>query len=282
MRKTVMETMSSSDSQFSSDVSSKGLNHTLHLYTSNVDKYIIQRAFLISNRNDEKIVYVTTNDHASLIREFNLTNVELRIIKPEEIRELEKEEIGNLRLIIDAGLIVDQKDAEIEERESYLNDLSKRHRVNCLCTYDVTKLNFERIKRLAIHHNQLRLTTNDLTILSGDLFDGSRLSGESIEKMVKDNLESIILAIIFQNNTMCGTDIIGTIHLKFNVLLSPGTIYPLLHLLKQKGLLTVQKLGKEIVYAPIEDAKPKIKSIVNEHIQAGKLLNHYLQQEIKI
>jgi DNA-binding PadR family transcriptional regulator len=282
MRKTVMETMSSSDSQFSSDVSNKGLNHTLHLYTSNVDKYIIQRAFLISNRNDEKIVYVTTNDHASLIRECNLTNVELRIIKPEEIRQLEKEEIGNLRLMIDAGSIVDQKDAEIEERESYLNDLSKRHRVNCLCTYDVTKLNFERIKRLAIHHNQLRLTTNDLTILSGDLFDGSMLSGESIEKMVKDNLESIILAIIFQNNTMCGTDIIGTIHLKFNVLLSPGTIYPLLHLLKQKGLLTVQKLGKEIVYAPIEDAKPKIKSIVNEHIQAGKLLNHYLQQEIKI
>jgi DNA-binding PadR family transcriptional regulator len=282
MRKTVMETMASSDSQFSSDVSSKGLNHTLHLYTPNVDKYAIQKAFLISNRNDEKIVYVTANDHASLIREFNIANVNLKIIKPEEIRELEKEKNCELRLIMDAGSIVDQKDAEIEERESYLNDLSKRHCVNCLCTYDVTKLNFEIIKRLAIHHSQLRLTTNDLTILSGDLFDGSRLSGDSIEKMVKDNLESIILAIIFQKNTMCGTDIIGTIHLKFNVLLSPGTIYPLLHSLKQKGLLTVKKLGKEMIYAPVEDAKPKIKSIVNEHIQARKLLNHYLQQEIKI
>jgi DNA-binding PadR family transcriptional regulator len=277
-----MGTMSSSDSQFSSDVSSKGLNHTLHLYTSNVDKCIIQRAFLISNRNDEKIVYVTANDPESLLREFSIANVTLKIIKPEELRGLKKEKNCELRLIIDAGSIVDQKDAEIEERESYLNDLSKRHRVNCLCTYDVTKLNFERIKRLAMHHNQLRLTTNDLTILSGDLFDGSRLSGDSIEKMVKDNLESIILAIIFQNNTMCGTDIIGTIHLKFNVLLSPGTIYPLLHSLKQKGLLTVKKLGKEMIYAPVEDAKPKIKSIVNEHIQARKLLNHYLQQEIKI
>jgi DNA-binding PadR family transcriptional regulator len=282
MRKTVMETMSSSDYQFSSGVSSKSLSHTLHLYTSNVDKYIIQRAFLISNRNDEEMVYVTANDPEFLIQEFNIANVNLRIIKPEELRGLKKEKNCELRLIIDAGSIVDQKDAEIEKRESYLNDLSKRHRVNCLCTYDVTNLNFERIKRLTLYHNQLRLTTNDLTILSGDLFDGSRLSGESIEKMVKDNLESIILAIIFQNNTMCGTDIIGTIHLKFNVLLSPGTIYPLLHSLKQKGLLTIQKLGKEIVYTPIEDAKPKIKSIVNEHIQARKLLNHYLQHEIKI
>jgi DNA-binding PadR family transcriptional regulator len=99
--------------------------------------------------------------------------------------------------------------------------------------------------------------------------------------MVKDNLESIILAIL-QKSTMCGTEIIGTIHLKFNVLLSPGTIYPLLHSLKQKGLLTVKKLGKEIVYAPVEDAKPRIRSIVNEHIQARRLLNNYLQQEIKI
>ena len=276
-----MVTMASVNSQLSPNVNSNGLNHTLHLYTPNVDKYTLQKAFLISNRNDEKIVYVTTNDHASLIREFNIANVNLKIIKPEEIRGLEMEENCNLRLIIDAGSIVDQKDAEIEERESYLNDLSKRHRVNCLCTYDVTKLNFEKIKRLAIHHNQLRLTTNDLTILSGDLFDGSELSGDSIEKMVKDNLESIILAIL-QKSTMCGTEIIGTIHLKFNVLLSPGTIYPLLHSLKQKGLLTVNKLGKEIVYVPVEDAKPRIRSIVNEHIQARRLLNHYLQQEIKI
>ena len=276
-----MVTMASVNSQLSPNVNSNGLNHTLHLYTPNVDKYTLQKAFLISARNDEKIVYVTTNDHASLIREFNLTNVELEIIKPEEIRGLEKEENCNLRLIIDAGSIVDQKDAEIEERESYLNELSKKHCINCLCTYDVTKLNSEKIKQLAIHHNQLRLTTNDLTILSGDLFDGSELSGDSIEKMVKDNLESIILAIL-QKSTMCGTEIIGTIHLKFNVLLSPGTIYPLLHSLKQKGLLTVNKLGKEIVYVPVENAKPKIRSIVNEHIQARRLLNNYLQQEIKI
>ncbi|KPV63535.1 MAG: Transcriptional regulator PadR-like family protein [Candidatus Bathyarchaeota archaeon BA2] len=259
----------------------KGLNHTLHLYTSKVDKHTIQKAFLISTRNDEKAVYVTTDDPTPLIQEFNSTNVELKIIKPEEIKYLESEKNRKLRIIIDAGSIPSQKDAEVEERESYLNELSKKHPINCLCTYDVTKLNPKTIKQLAMHHNQLRLTTSDLTILSGDLLDRSKLSDDSIEKMVKDNLETIILALL-QKKPMCGTDIMGTIHLEFNVLLSPGTIYPLLQSLKEKGLLTSKKHGKAKTYAPAEDAELKIRSMINEHIQARKLLNHYLQQEATI
>jgi DNA-binding PadR family transcriptional regulator len=257
---------------------SEGQNHTLHLYTSKVDKYTIQRAFLVSPRNDEKAIYVTTGDPTSLIQEFHSTNAELKIIKPEEIKELENEKNCQLRIIIDAGSIPNNKEAEVEERESYLNELTKKRPINCLCTYDVTKLNPETIKKLAMHHNQLRLTTSDLTILSGDLLDKSKLSNDSIDKMVKDNLEAIILALL-QKKPMCGTDIIGTIHLEFNVLLSPGTIYPLLHSLTEKGLLTSKKHGKAKAYAPAEDAELKIKSIVNEHIQTRKLLNHYLQQE---
>ena len=276
-----MATKVSSSSQLCSGGHIKGCNHTLHLYASNVDKYTIQKAFLIPARNDEKIVYVTTSDRTSLMQQFDRVNPQLKIIKPTEIRELEKEENSELQLIMDAGSIIDQKDTDIEERESYLNELSKRRSINCLCTYDMTKLSFEKIKQLALYHNQLRLTTNDVTILSGDVFDASKVSGDSIEKMVKDNLENIILAIL-QKQTMCGTEIIGSIHLKFNVLLSPGTIYPLLHSLKQKGLLTFTKSGKEIVYGPVEEAKPKIRCLVNEQIQVHKLLNQYLQQEIKL
>lgn len=273
--------MTSLNSQLRPDSSVKGVNHTLHLYTSKVDKYTIQRAFLISTRNDEKAIYVTTQDPKSLIPEFNSTNIELKIINPEEIRNLENEKNCKLRIIIDAGSLLNQKDAEVEERESYLNELSKKHSTNCLCTYDVTKLNPKTIKQLAMHHNQLRLTTSDLTILSGDLLDKSKLSDDSIEKMVKDNLETIILALL-QKKPMCGTEIIGTIHLEFNVLFSPGTVYPLLHSLKEKGLLTSKKYGKAKTYAPAEDAELKIRSLLNDHIQARKLLNHYLQQETTI
>jgi DNA-binding PadR family transcriptional regulator len=150
-----------------------------------------------------------------------------------------------------------------------------------LCTYDVTKLNPEIIKQLATHHNHLQLTTSDLTLLSGDLIDKSKLSDKSIEKMVKDNLETLILALL-QKKPMCGTEIIGNIHLEFNVLLSPGTIYPLLQSLKDKGLLAIEKNGKAKVYVPVKNAEPKIRSIIDEHIQTRKLLNQYLQQELII
>jgi predicted transcriptional regulator len=275
-----METTVCLDSQSFARGKGKTVNHTLHLYTSNVDKYTIQKAFLSSTRNIGRVVYVTTDDNSSLMREFDSANFQLKIIKPTQIRELESEESDELQVIVDAGSISDQKDHEIQERETYLNELSKRRNINCLCTYDVTKLTFDKIRHLVLCHNQLRLTTNDLTILSGDFFDESKVSGESIEKMVKDNLENIILAIL-QKRTMCGTDIIGTIHMRFNVLLSPGTVYPMLHSLKQKGFLKVTKSGKEIIYGPIEEAKPKIRSLVDEHIQAHRLLNYYLQQEIK-
>lgn len=271
--------MPSINSQLRPDTGVKALNHTLHLYTPKVNKHTIQKAFLASIRNDEKAIYVTTDNPTSLIQEINSTNVKLKIIKPEEIKDLENENC-NLRIIIDAGSIPNQKH-EVEERETYLNELSKKHSINCLCTYDVAKLNPKTIKQLAMHHNQLRLTTSDLTILSGDMLDKSKLSDDSIEKIVKDNLETIILALL-QKKPMCGTDIIGTIHMEFNVLLSPGTIYPLLQSLKEKELLTSEKYGKSKIYAPARDAELKIRSIINEHIQARKLLNHYLQQEITI
>ena len=273
--------MNSLNSQLHLDSNAKGLNHSLHLYTPKVDKYTIQRAFLTSIEDDEKAVYVTADDPASLSEEFNLTNIELKVIRPEEIKNLKNEKTRGLRIIIDAGSMHNQKVAEVEERESYLNELSKSHQVSCLCTYDVSRLHPETIRRLAMFHSQLRLTTSDLTVLSGDLLDRSRLSIDSIEKMVKDNLEAIILALL-QKKPMCGTDIIGTIHLEFNVLLSPGTIYPLLHSLKERGLLTSKKYGKAKTYAPAEDAKLRIRSIVNDHIQARKFLNHYLQQETTV
>ncbi len=275
-----METASlfNSSKQFSS-MDKRTSNHTLHLYAPNVDKYTIQNAFLIpATRQNQKIIYVTNVDSSSLAQEFNHPNIQLEIVNPRDIYSFEKES-NDLQLIVDAGSLDNQEEAEIEKRENYLNELSKKRSINCLCTYDLSRFSFEKIKQLALYHNQLRLTTNDLTILSGDFFDDSRVSGKSVEKIVKDNLENLILSIL-QKQMMCGTEIIGTIHLRFNVLLSPGTIYPLLHSLKQKGLLKITKSGKEIVYGPVEDAKPRIRSMVYEHIQAHKALNHYLQLEI--
>lgn len=263
--------------QSRSNADVEGLKHILHLYTPKVDKYAIQRAFLASILNDEEAIYVTNDDPASLIREFN-SIVELKVIKPEEIRDLERDEKCKLRVIIDAGSIPNQKDAEVDERESYINEINKKHSINCLCTYDVSKISPSMIKKMTEHHNQLQLTTTDLTVLSGDLIDRSKLSADSIEKMVKKNLETIILTLV-QREPMCGTDIMKTIHLEFNVLLSPGTIYPLLQSMEEKGLLAFEKIGKAKTYAPAKDAELRIKNLLNERIQAHQLLNQYLQHK---
>jgi len=256
----------------------EGLDHTLHLYTSKVNKYEIQRAFLVFMRKEERAVIVTRDDLTSLVEEFKSMNVDLEIIKPEELRDLENKANCNLRIIIDAGSMLDQKDQEIREREHYINELGKKQPLRCLCTYDVTRLDPDTIRQFAAYHNHLQLTTNDITMLSGNFVDKSRLSYDSVEKMVKDNLETIILALL-QRKTMCGIEIIGAIHLEFNVLLSPGTIYPLLQSLKDKGLLISDKNGKAKTYAPARDAELRIKNMLKEHIQIRKLLTNYLQAE---
>jgi DNA-binding PadR family transcriptional regulator len=261
-----------------SNTSLEGLDHTLHLYTSKVDRYEIQRAFLVFMRKDERAVYVTRNDPASLIKEFKSMNVELGIIKPEELRNLENKGNCKLRIIVDAGSMLDQEGQEIKEREHYINELGRKQPLRCLCTYDVIRLDPDTIRQFAAYHNHLQLTTNDMTMLSGNFIDKSRLSYDSVEKMVKDNLETIILALL-QRKTMCGTEIIGTIHMEFNVLLSPGTIYPLLQSLKDRGLLTSDKDGKAKRYAHAKDAESKIKNIIEERIQARKLLANYLMAE---
>lgn len=259
----------------------KGLDHVLHLYTSNVDKYMIQKAFLASMKDNERVVIVSSEDTETIIQEFNHLDVEIKILKPEEIGRLEaKFDKGyRLQVIIDAGSISNQSELEIEHRERYINDISEKQPLSCLCMYNVNKLSPNMVKKLTMFHNRLKLTTSDLTLISGDFIDRSMLSDDSIKKMVKDNLEAITLALL-QRKAMCGSDIIGTIHIEFNVLLSPGTVYPLLHSLQKRGLLTSVKKGKEKIYTPAEDSEHEIKKLVYEHIQARKLLNSYLQKEL--
>ncbi|MGD0646100.1 MAG: hypothetical protein ABSA75_14445 [Candidatus Bathyarchaeia archaeon] len=269
----------SSKPQLPTEAGCKGSNHILHLYTPVVDKYAIHRGFLMSSRNSKGTVYATGCDDTSIFRELESMDGKLKIIKPNEVREIGKLEKCDLSIIIDAGSILGQNDRDIDEREVFLNELCKKHGSSCLCTYDVTKLSPERIQQLARYHAQLRLTTSDLTILSGYPLEQSKLSDDALKKMVKDNLETILLALLHRK-TMCGTEIIGTIHLKFHVLLSPGTIYPLLHSLDERGLITAKSYGKEKAYASVDGAKPKIERLVDEQIQARKLLTHYLQQEI--
>ncbi len=57
-----------------------------------------------------------------------------------------------------------------------------------------------------------------------------------IENIVKNHLEIIVLSMLSEK-PMCGYDLIRDIFAKYNVLLSQGTVYPLLYSLKDEGIV---------------------------------------------
>ena len=242
--------------------------HVLHLYTPNVNKYAVQMPFLAMTQKGEEVVYVTNEDPGSVMQELKQLDIELSVIRPEDMGKIHADK---LRIVIDAGSI-DVKDHL--KREDHLAEIGKK--ASILCLYDVAKLSPETIKQLVAHHDNLILTTDDVTVLSSESLAEAEIADKSVERFVKDYLDMIVLSLLVKE-PMCGTDIIKTIHKNFNVLLSPGTIYPLLHTLEEKGLLKCEYNIKKKTYKPTEKGEEDIRDILKEHLQASRFLNRFLQ-----
>lgn len=259
-------------------LSTSNLKHTLQLYTPNVNKYAIQIPFLAMAEDDEKIIYVTNEKPESVIEELKGLNIKPTIISPHELNKLSIEKKAKTRIVVDGESF--DRNADHIQREKLLNDMLKTHSIlsnhSLLCTYVVTKIRPNIIKELADCHDKLIFTTSDATIVSSESFDKLGITSQAIEKFVKNDLELIILALIM-NKPMCGLDIIKSINKSFNVLLSPGTVYPLLHSLKKKGLLECTLGIKKKLYKPAKGAEGRIEKILNRHVQTSVFMNNFLQ-----
>jgi DNA-binding PadR family transcriptional regulator len=66
-------------------------------------------------------------------------------------------------------------------------------------------------------------------------------------KYVKTSLDLVVLAIL-NDKPMYGYKIMAAIHKEFGVLLSPGSLYPLLHSLEEKKLVESHAEGGKKVY----------------------------------
>ncbi len=71
---------------------------------------------------------------------------------------------------------------------------------------------------------------------------------ELIQSLVKKNLDVIILSML-KDNPIHGYKIIADLHNSFGVLLSPGTLYPLLYRLVSEGLIDVEAESRRKVYS---------------------------------
>ena len=99
-------------------------------------------------------------------------------------------------------------------------------------------------------------------------------ASELFQLSVRRELDNIILAMVVKK-PMCGIDIIKTIHVRFGLLLSPGTIYPLLHDLEKKGLLFHVHEAKVKIYRPANGMSDKISDMLRERVKVGNSLNKF-------
>ena len=91
----------------------------------------------------------------------------------------------------------------------------------------------------------------------GTLIGENVMSEECVvEKQVKTFLDIVVLAIL-NGNSMYGYKIIAAIHRDFDVLLSPASIYPLLHLLEDNKLIESRSDKGKTVYCVTPKGKEK-------------------------
>jgi DNA-binding PadR family transcriptional regulator len=86
-----------------------------------------------------------------------------------------------------------------------------------------------------------------------------RLKEMTPGKYVKTSLDLVVLAIL-NGKPMYGYKIMAAIHKEFGVLLSPGSLYPLLHLLEEKKLVESRDEGGKKVYAATNEGRTKFQN----------------------
>jgi len=86
------------------------------------------------------------------------------------------------------------------------------------------------------------------------------LSPEILEKLVKDNLETLCL-IFLEKDNLSGYKILKNIANNFHCILSQGTLYPILYSLEEQGKIIVSNgKGREKIYMLSQKGKEELKN----------------------
>lgn len=79
-----------------------------------------------------------------------------------------------------------------------------------------------------------------------------------------------------------GYEIIAIVHKEFGVLLSPGTLYPLIHSLEAQGLIESSLMGGgKIVYLVSPKGKQKFNSALNSFSHTVNMISNFIKRQNK-
>jgi len=94
--------------------------------------------------------------------------------------------------------------------------------------------------------------------------------------LVKSFLDIIVLSILKEKPSH-GYALIADIHTRFHVLLSPGTLYPLLYSLEKKGLITIEQRGRRKEYSLTEKGQVHSSRIISVYSSQIKDLLRFIE-----
>ena len=79
-----------------------------------------------------------------------------------------------------------------------------------------------------------------------------------------------------------GYEIIAIVHKEFGVLLSPGTLYPLIHSLEARGLIESNPMSSRIVYLVSPKGKQKFNSALNAFSHTVNTMSNFIKKKNKV
>jgi DNA-binding PadR family transcriptional regulator len=80
---------------------------------------------------------------------------------------------------------------------------------------------------------------------------------------------------------MCGFELIKEIFMRYNVMLSQGTVYPFLYSLKEEGIVNVGFMKGNLrtkIYSASQEGKQIIEKRINEFIDAEEYILNSIKQ----
>ena len=209
--------------------------HSLQLYSSLLDKYVIHSAFL-SGAAAGKAFYVTRENKQSAAESLaGHGATDTAIISPNELHDLKC--VSGAHIVADCDSFKQQDSLESGFCEMNGNDI--------LCTYNISRTDPDKIKSLVESHDKFILSSPETTVLSYSSL--KNLGNDAVEKVVKNDLELFVLAMV-NAKPMTGMEMIKLLHKDFDVMVSPGRIYPLLKDLEERGLVSYEYLVRNKVY----------------------------------
>jgi len=102
-----------------------------------------------------------------------------------------------------------------------------------------------------------------------------RFKGETTgirQKCIRSLVDVIVLNLL-KNKPMCGYEIIESIYDRTHVLLSPGTVYPLLDSLQMKGLIDNKVDGRKRIYMITNIGKEAFERMSAEYVKTQAIFS---------